>query len=90
MSSNSYEISFSVRPKLLVGIYTYEMDVVLTGERGYNIMLWGNCGGSGYTASTKYKYWSWNYQNKVAQNMMLRAVTFTEELVKGLVLRVPF
>ena len=37
VSSNSYKISFAVPPKLLVGIYTYEMDVVLTGERGYNI-----------------------------------------------------
>ena len=31
-------------------------------------MLWGDCGGSGYTASTKYKYWSWSYENKVQQN----------------------
>ena len=42
VSSNSYEISFSVQPKLPVRNYTYEMDVELTGERGYNIMLWGD------------------------------------------------
>ena len=65
VSSNSYEISFSVHPKLPVGIYTYEMNVVLTGERGYDIMLWSN-------------------------KMMLRGDTFTEELVKEFVLRVPF
>ena len=65
---SSYEISFSVTPKLPVDIYTYEMDVVLTTSRGYNITLWGDCGGSGYTASTKYKYWSWSYENKVQQN----------------------
>ena len=61
VSSNIHEISFSVRPKLPAGIYTYEMGVVSTGPRGYNIMLWSDCGGSGYTASTKYKYWSWSY-----------------------------
>ena len=44
------------------------MDVVLTMSRGYNITLWGDCGGSGYTVSTKYKYWSWSYENKVQQN----------------------
>ena len=44
------------------------MDVVLTTSRGCNITLWGDCGGSGYTASTKYKYWSWSYENKVQQN----------------------
>ena len=31
-------------------------------------MLWGDCGGPGYTASTKYKYWSWTCKNKVQQN----------------------
>ena len=43
------------------------MDVVLTTSRGYNITLWGDCGGSRYTASTIYKYWSWSYENKVQQ-----------------------
>ena len=50
------------------GIYSYEMDIVLTEARGYNIMLWGDCGGFGYKAWTKYKYWSWSLENKIAQN----------------------
>ena len=65
---DSYQINFSVQPKLPNGIYTYEMDVVLTTSRGYNITLWGDCGGSGYNASTKYKYWSWSLTNKVTQD----------------------
>ena len=65
---DSYQINFSVQPKLPNGVYTYEMDVVLTTSRGYNITLWGDCGGSGYNASTKYKYWSWSFENKIAQN----------------------
>ena len=64
----SYQINFGVTPKLVDGIYAYEMDVVLTMSRGYNIMLWGDCGGSGYKAWTKCKYWSWSLENKVAQN----------------------
>ena len=44
---DSYQIAFSVNPKLPNGIYTYEMNVVLTTSRGYNITLWGDCGGSG-------------------------------------------
>ena len=65
---SSYQINFSVQPKLPNGVYTYEMDVVLTTSRGYNVMLWGDCGGSGYNASSKYKYWSWSYENKIAHN----------------------
>ena len=64
----SYQINFTVTPKLPNGIYTYEIDVVLTGTREYNIALWGDCGGSGYNASTKYKYWSWDFQNKAKQD----------------------
>ena len=65
---SSYQINFSIQPKLPNGVYTYEMDVVLTTSRGYDVMLWGDCGGSGYNASTKYKYWSWSYENKIAHN----------------------
>ena len=65
---DSYQINFDVTPKLPNGIYTYEMDIVLTTSRGYNIMLRGDCGGAGYNASTKYKYWSWSLTNKIAQN----------------------
>ena len=65
---SSYQINFAVQPKLQNGVYTYEMDVVLTTSRGYDVMLWGDCGGSGYNASSKYKYWSWSYENKIAHN----------------------
>ena len=65
---SSYQINFSVQPKPPNGVYTYEMDVVLTTSRGYDVMLWGDCGGSGYNASSKYKYWSWSYENKIAHN----------------------
>ena len=49
--------------------YTYEMDVVLTTSRGYNITMWGDCGGSGYNASTMYRYNSWSItNNKIKQD----------------------
>ena len=66
--NSSYEISFSFKNTLSKGIYSYEMDVVLTTSRGYNITLWGDCGGSGYTASCIYKYWSYTYTNKVKKD----------------------
>ena len=66
--NSSYEISFSFKNTLPKGIYSYEMDVMLTTSRGYNIMLWGECGGSGYTASCIYKYWSYTYTNKVKKD----------------------
>ena len=66
--NSSYEISFSFKNTLPKGIYSYEMDVVLTTSRGYNITLWGDCGGSGYTASCIYKYWSYTYTNKVKKD----------------------
>ena len=65
---NSYQTNFSVQPKLPSGIYTYEMDIVLSSSRAYNIALWGDCGGSGYNASTKYRFWSWSFSNKTQQD----------------------
>ena len=65
---NSYQSNFSVSPKLQKGIYAYEMYIVLTTSVGYNIGLCGDCGGFGYNASTKYKYFSWSLTNKVPQN----------------------
>ena len=65
---DSYQINFDVMPKLPNGIYSYEMDVVLTTSRGYNIALWGDCGGSGYNASTIYNYWSLSLTNKITQD----------------------
>ena len=66
---SSYQINFSVDPKLPNGIYMYEMGVVLTTSRGYNITLWGDCGGSGHNASMVYKYSSWSItDNKVKQD----------------------
>ena len=44
---SSYQINFSVNPKLSNGVYTDEMDIVLTGSRGYDIMLWGTAAGLG-------------------------------------------
>ena len=64
----SYQIAFSVTPKLPKGIYAYEMNIVLTTSRTYNIALWGDCGGSGYNASTKYRFWSWDLENKSKQD----------------------
>ena len=54
---SSYQIAFSVTPKLPKGVYAYDMNIVLTTSRAYNIALWGDCGGSGYNASTKYRFW---------------------------------
>ena len=65
---SSYQIAFSVTPKLPKGVYAYEMNIVLTTSRTYNIALWGDCGGSGYNASTKYRFWSWDLENKSKQD----------------------
>ena len=83
----SYQINFSVSPKLQKGIYTYEMYIVLTSSVGYNIQLWGDCGGSGYNASAKYKYFSWSLTNKVAQDNIqggyFHRATGKKVLIKG-------
>ena len=65
---SSYQIAFSVSPKLPKGVYAYEVNIALTSSVRYNITLWGDCGGSRYNASTKYKYWSWGLTNKVKQD----------------------
>ena len=83
----SYQITFSVTPKLPKGIYAYEMNIELSSSVGYNISLWGDCGGSGYNASTKYKYWSWGLTNKIKQDNIqggyFHRVTGKKVFIKG-------
>ena len=50
-------------------------------------MLWGDCGGSGYNASTKYKYWSWSYENKIAHNDVQGGLFHRGTGIKGYVLK---
>ena len=84
---SSYQIAFSVTPKLPKGIYAYEMNIVLTTSLAYNIALWGDCGGSMYNATTKYKYWDWDFQSKTkqdnAQGGYFQRATGKKVIVKG-------
>ena len=85
---DSYQINVSVQPKLPNGVYTDDMGVVLTTSRGYNIALRGDCGGSGFNASTKYKYTSWTLtDNKVKQDNVqggyFHRATGKRVLIKG-------
>ena len=52
------------------GIYKYIFDLYFNASRDIKIFLYGECGGTGYNATTRYSYWDGNYDvgGSVLQN----------------------
>ena len=66
-ATDGCELILSFRSDLPTGIYKYSFDIFLPSSKLINVFLYGECGGTGYKASTKYKYWEWTGTNKVQQ-----------------------
>ena len=43
------------------GVYSYEFEVSSGTNGGFNVYLFGECGGTGYDATTLYRYWASDY-----------------------------
>ena len=59
---NDVQLVINFKRDLPNGFYAYDMDIMRSSvtSSGVNILLYGECGGSGYNSSTLYRYWSAN------------------------------
>ena len=55
---NDTQLTIHFKKDLEHGIYSYEFDVSSDHNSGFDIYMYGECGGSGFHASTLYRYWS--------------------------------
>ena len=58
-ATDSCELILSFKSDLPTGIYKYSFDIFLPTSKLIKVFLYGECGGTGYKANTKYKYWEW-------------------------------
>ena len=55
---NDTRIDVIFKKNLDHGIYSYEFDVSSDRTGGFDIYMYGECGGTGFNAETLYRYWS--------------------------------
>ena len=53
-------MKFDFKNILSNGIYSYEFNPALDAAKGFDVYMYGECGGSGFKASTLYRFWSWD------------------------------
>ena len=71
------ELDISFKTDLPNGIYKYIIDLFLTSSENMQIYFYGECGGTGFKATTTYEHWSGTAhgtgkQNNVADGYFLR------------------
>ena len=67
------DTQLTIKKDLTHGIYSYEFDISSDHTSGFDIYMYGECGGSGFRAHTLYRYWASDYLsgkdfNPVKQN----------------------
>ena len=66
--TNGVEFDISFKSDLPNGIYKYIFDIFLTSSQSVKVYLWGECGGSGYKATTTYEHWNGSARGTTNQN----------------------
>ena len=71
------ELDIGFKSDLANGIYRYILDLFLTSSENMQIFFYGECGGTGFKATTTYEHWSGTAhgtgkQNNVANGYFLR------------------
>ena len=56
--ASGVELEVSFKTALPNGIYKYIFDIFLTSSQSVKVFLYGECGGTGYKATTTYEHWS--------------------------------
>ena len=51
----------TVKKDLPHGLYAYDSEITSNFTNGFNIYMYGECGGAGFYAKTMYRYWAANY-----------------------------
>ena len=54
-----FEVTF--KKDLPNGLYTYNFEITSNFANGFNIYMYGGCGGARFYAKTMYRYWAANY-----------------------------
>ena len=55
---NDTQLTVHFKKDLENGVYSYEFEVSSDHTSGFDVYLYGECGGSGFHAETMYRYWS--------------------------------
>ena len=66
--SSSVELTVSFNNDLSNGICKYMFDVILTSSQNIKVFLHGECGGTGYKATTWYDHWDIQSRGGSTQN----------------------
>ena len=66
--ASGIELDVSFKSSLPNGIYKYIFDLFLTSSKNVKVFLYGECGGSGYKATTTYEHWSGTVHGTTKQN----------------------
>ena len=67
--ASSVELTISFKSSLPNGIYKYVFDIFLsTAAQSMKVFLYGDCGGSGYKATTTYEHWNGTAHGTTKQN----------------------
>ena len=55
---NDTQLTIHFKNDLTHGVYSYEFEVSSDHTSGFDVYMYGECGGSGFHAETMYRYWS--------------------------------
>ena len=66
--TNGVSLDVSFKTSLPNGIYKYIFDLFLTSSQSIKAFLYGECGGSGYKATTTYEHWNGSAHGITKQN----------------------
>ena len=66
--ASGVELDISFKSALPNGIYKYIFDLFLTSAQNVKVFLYGECGGTGYKATTTYEHWSGTAHGTSKQN----------------------
>ena len=58
---NDTQLTIHFKKDLEHGIYSYEFEVSSDHTSGFDVYVYGECGGSGFYAQTVYRYWASDY-----------------------------
>ena len=79
---SSVELTISFKSNLPNGIYKYVFDLFFPTVMDFNVFLYGECGGTGYKATTYYQHWDGNVAGTDKQNVTVHGKTYVNDLGK--------
>ena len=85
--TNGVSLDISFKTSLPNGIYKYIFDLFLTPPRSVKVFLYGDCGGTGYKATTTYEHWDGTSHGTVKQNNVADGYNFRSSICIRIIIR---